>query len=660
MPRDDPIGSFNRYTAPVNANSQPAANNTANGITAISGQKPMLLLDLPLQPMGYLLGFLRYRDIKAMSQTCSSLFNTIREEHLLPRTWFKQFEPRQQQQFIQIANYISNHELKAWLKQLTGNETLISAICGHSTGCGHSAGKVTDDDIPAREPRRGKYFPQILFYTVGQLMVNCRTFHPELAISINCIPYTAASATLSNDGGYLATNSYTRCSPENYGRTANATRPEVISIPHAGIIRRITFSTDKKHILSHTARIAKISSVNTNGNWTERLIIISDRFIRSATFSPDSRHAVMSRSGRRAVICTMDNTGRWVVTTTTKHKGHVLSATFSPDSRLIVTASDDHTVKIHGRDSNGNWLELATLNHNGRVSAAEFSPDGKHIITISDDENNNPDRIATIFSGNTNNGWVKKICITHSRGITFTAFSPDSLHAVTESFDYIARILSFDTRNNWQEKTTINHKRWIASTSFSPDGHYLVTASSDHTAKIYRYDANTRHWSEQQIIVHDDLHITSARFSADGRHILTFSCNYSSVSLPECNAQIHTRTTGGNWIISGKFTTAGGVYSAQFNHDGSHVVIEARNDNAIIIYGYTADGNWLHKTTLHHQYRLDSVTLSANGGHLMTISNDGQLVQVWHLNKEDLAAHPQRPVNELSPPPDKKARKSAP
>ncbi|WP_257294851.1 WD40 repeat domain-containing protein [Endozoicomonas sp. YOMI1] len=651
MPTGNPIGSTNSYTTPAATTSLPVKNRTSTRIAAASSQKPLLLLDLPELPMRHILGFLGDRDIKAMAQTCSSLLTKIRAEHLLARIWFKKFEPRQQQQFIQIAKNISNHELKAWLGQFTGNETLISTICGHS------AGKVTDDDIPAREPQKGKYFPQILFYTVGQLMVNCRTFHPELAISINCIPYTAASATLSNDARYLATNSYTRCGPRTYGRTENSTRPAEIAIPHEARVLQIAFSADNQHILSHTASTAKITSCNADDSWTEKLII-SDRFISSATFSPDSRHAVMVRSGRRAIICSMDKTGRWAVTTTMKHKGDVLSAKFSPDSSLIVTASDDHTVKIHGRDINGNWLELATLNHNGRVTAAEFSPDGKHIMTISNDENHNPDRTATIFSGNTDNCWTKKTYITHSQEITFTSFSPDSRHAVTASFDYTARILSFDTLDNWQEKTTINHTRRIASTSFSPDSHYLVTASSDSTAKIYRYDANARHWSEQQVIVHN-LGISSATFSADGHHILTFSSNYSVISLSECNAKIHTRTASGNWITSGSFTTEGGVYSAQFNHDGSHIVIDARNDSAAKIYGYTADGNWLHKATVHHRYRLDSVTFSANGGHLVTISNDGQLVQVWHLHKKDLAPHPQCSLNEPSPPPNKKARRSA-
>ena len=125
--------------------------------------------------MGHMLGFLGYRDIKAMAQTCSYLSSTIRTEHLLARTWFKQLGPGQQQYLAQIANNISNHELKAWLGQFTGNETLISHICGHC------AGEITNDGLPTREPQKGKYFPQILFYTVGRLMANCRTFHPELA-----------------------------------------------------------------------------------------------------------------------------------------------------------------------------------------------------------------------------------------------------------------------------------------------------------------------------------------------------------------------------------------------------------------------------------------------------------------------------------------------
>lgn len=120
---------------------------------------------------------------------------------------------------------------------------------------------------------------------------------------------------------------------------------------------------------------------------------------------------------------------------------------------------------------------------------------------------------------------------------------------------------------------------------------------------------------------------------------------------------IHTRTASNNWITSASFAPEGGVYTAQFNHDGSHVVISAGNDCAAMIYGYTAENSWLPKVILHHQYKLKSATFSPTGGYLMTISNDlftfnndPQLVQVWHLYKPDLAPPALRGRDERSPP----------
>ena len=188
-----------------------------------------------------------------------------------------------------------------------------------------------------------------------------------------------------------------------------------------------------------------------------------------------------------------------------------------------------------------------------------------------------------------------------------------------------------------KKKTPLTINLSIHSASFSPDSHYLVTASNDGQAKIYRYDANVRNWSKRHVITHK-LWVCSATFSADGHHVLTFSNTSSALmSGPDFNAMIHTRTANDNWIISGNFAPKGGVYSAQFNHDGSHVAILARNDCNVLIYGYTADGKWIEKATLHHRYTLKSATFNASGSHLMTISDDAHRMQVGRLYKADLA-----------------------
>ena len=496
-------------------------------------------------------------------------------------------------------------------------------------------------------------------------MAHCPAFYPELVASINCKRFSSHSATLSHDGRYLATNTYTSGGTGIHGRAENAKRPTEITIPHEEwFVEEFTFSTDNQHILSHAEKTAKITSCNADGSWTEKLTIRADNFVSSATFNPDCRQAVTA-CDCKAIVCTMDKSCSWAVTGTINQEENIRSAKFSPDSSLIVTASDDHTARIHGRDLNGNWLEQSTLEHDGMVNFAGFSPDGKHILTLSDVDNNHRNQIVTIFSSKTDNRWTNKKVITHSRSIDYAAFSIDNRHAVTASSDHTAIILSCDSPDSWQVKTTINHSGRVLYAIFGPYCHYIVTASEDKTAKIYQYDAGARHWSQQQVIVHDKP-ITSATFSADGHHILTVSGNLGEASIPGHNAMIHTRTASNNWITSANFAPEGGVNTAQFNHDGSHIVINAVNDGAAMIYGYTAEGNWLPKVTLHHQYGLNSATFSPTGGYLMTISNNlninynSQLVQVWDLYKANLAPPSLCSVNELSPPPDKKDQKAAP
>ncbi|WP_257266297.1 F-box/WD40 repeat-containing protein [Endozoicomonas sp. ONNA2] len=636
MPSDKPIGSTNSYIVPVATIPLTVANSTGKSIAVLSGQKRMLLLDLPPQPLGHMLGFLDYRDIKAAAQTCSSLYSIIRTEHLLARSWFKQFSEKKQQHFVQIANNISHHELKAWLEHFTRNKTLISHTCGHS------AGEITDDGLSEREPQQGKYFPQILFYTMGRLMANCPAFYPQLVTSISCRHFSSCSTRLSHDGRYLATNLYTLLSGTGiHERRENTKRPAGITIPHKEwFINEITFSNDNQHILSRTEKTATVTSCNADGSWTKKLTIHAERSVRSATFNPDSRQAVVA-CDCKAIVCSMDKSGGWAVTGTIIQEKDIWSAQFNPDSSLIVTASNDHTARIHSL--NGQSLEQITLEHDGKVRHAGFSPDGKNIMTISDIDDRHCDQIVTIFSANIDTGWNNKKVITHLGGINQVAFSIDNRHAVTASSDHTAVILSCDdTHDNWQVSTTINHSDSVLSAYFGPYCHYLVTASEDKTAKIYRYNAGTRRWAQLKVIVHNQP-ITSATFSPDSEHILTVSANRQEKSIPGHIAMIHTRTTSDNWIPSADFAPEGGVHQARFNHDGSHIVINARNDRVALIYGYTAEGRWLPKLNLHHQYKLNSATFSPTSDYLMCISDDlftfnnnPQLVQIWHLYRPDL------------------------
>ena len=75
------------------------------------------------------------------------------------------------------------------------------------------------------------------------------------------------------------------------------------------------------------------------------------------------------------------------------------------------------------------------------------------------------------------------------------------------------------TGGQWQEKATIKHDDPVSSACFSADGKHLVTASYE-TAKIY--GVSDGQWQEKATIKHDDC-VNSACFSPDGKYVMTTS-----------------------------------------------------------------------------------------------------------------------------------------
>merc|ERR1712216_561580 len=66
------------------------------------------------------------------------------------------------------------------------------------------------------------------------------------------------------------------------------------------------------------------------------------------------------------------------------HDAMILSATFSPDSKHALTASEDRTAKIW--DSESGECILTFAGHERPVTSAAYSPDGRFFLTSSRDE----------------------------------------------------------------------------------------------------------------------------------------------------------------------------------------------------------------------------------------------------------------------------------
>lgn len=632
------VGQSNDHPTLATETRYPAEKGTSQGVTVVPAGDISPLLALPTEMLTHIVNFLSNRDVMMINDTCRYL-RGVAAPILTARSrlWCQQFGPAQQQQFTQITKNISQHGLRAWLLQFTRDEVLISKLC-------YQLDQEVTSNVLARNKARNpehttmfpQQFPQHLFYLMSQLMNDSRLLHPVPVSDIKCHYHVATSATLSNDARYLATNCYGSADWGAKIHVLGAENVGNLQTSHKGWVRQVILSADNQHLLSLSAdQTVKITSLTGNHRWEQQLVIVHDDEIRSATFSPDSCHAVTASGDQSAQVASVDQNGHWALTARIVHDDDVRSANFSPDSRLIVTASEDGTVKIHERADNGTWLPKATLPHTGKVISAEFSPDGKHIITVSVNGNNNgPGQKATIYSVNSDGHWTAKAVITHSARICSATFSPDSRHAVTASRNHTVTILHCDTNGKWQQKTVIKHTNRVTSASFSPNSLLLITAS-DCSAKIYELDADSSSWSKQRSIAHQ-YKISSAQFSPDNRHILTLSSNDTASSCADYHARIHSRDTSGQWLQSKHIKPESGVYSGQFNHDGSHVMITDCEGRALVL-GREADGKWSHKALLEHSYSLASAEFSANSSHIVTISRDGKRIKVWRLNGEDAA-----------------------
>lgn len=200
---------------------------------------------------------------------------------------------------------------------------------------------------------------------------------------------------------------------------------------------------------------------------------------------------------------------------------------------------------------------------------------------------------------------------------------------MTASRDHTGAICSFDPNNNlWQRNGDIRHTDRVTAVRFSPNSLAIISASDDHSAKVYGFDADQKSWSERLTINQDEL--SSVLFSADNRHILTLSRNDISEPDKDCKAIIISRDADGKWRANKIIRSKSGVYSGQFNHDGSHVAI-IDCEGKVLVLGCGTDGEWHRKAVLKHSYSLKSAEFSANSSHLVTISHKGKRIKVWRL-----------------------------
>ena len=217
-------------------------------------------------------------------------------------------------------------------------------------------------------------------------------------------------------------------------------------------------------------------------------------------FSPDGKKIVTASSDHTACIWNSDSAETIAIL---NHDQTVLTATFSADGEQVVTASDDNTARIWDA---GTGKLIATLaGHSGEVLNADFSRDGRLVLT------NAKDGTARVWATRPMRAVVLRA---KGHSVESTAFSPDSRRVVTASWDETARI--WDVETGEQTEVLKGHSDSLLGAIFSADGQLVLTASDDKTARIWNSET-----AEQIAVFMHDGAVRSARFSPDGRRIVT-------------------------------------------------------------------------------------------------------------------------------------------
>merc|ERR1719383_1437657 len=279
----------------------------------------------------------------------------------------------------------------------------------------------------------------------------------------------------------------------------------VVAGLYDGAVVNVTFCRTALLVTASADRTAKVWSATTG-----RCILTlsgSERFVNSASFSPDGLLIVTASADRTAKVWSTE-TGECTLTLE-GHEHFVNSAMFSPDGQTLVTASYDGFAKVW--DAVTGDCTLTVEGHTGFVNTAAFSPDGEFLVTASND------RTAKVWSIRT--GVRLQKLVGHMESVLSASFSPDGEAVVTASKDQSAKV--WKAQSGKCDLTLRGHEDMVISASFSPGSREIVTASYDGTAKL---------WSAETGLCiltfsgHEEF-VNSAAFSPGGDAVVTASAD---------------------------------------------------------------------------------------------------------------------------------------
>ncbi|MEO0838435.1 MAG: CHAT domain-containing protein [Cyanobacteria bacterium J06643_5] len=571
-----------------------------------------------------------------------ALFEAIKAQQLLDKTWWKQWLPTYIEQKVKIATHQPiNH---SWVEEkhtLSGHKGLSidievnkvvlvfspdgKTIASTSTPwdsrvklwnadngkllftlSGDSVEFSPDGKTIASGSRDGTV--KLWNADNGQLLNTTITGHKDLVTSIIFSPDGKTIASASRDGTVKLWNA-------DNGKLLNTLSGHtgsVFSIMPGGktiaSASSIVFSPDGKTIAS-ASRDGTVKLWNADNGELLHTITGPENRHYSVEFSPDGK-TITSLSGDTIKLWNVDN-GK-LVHTLSGHKDLVTSVKFSPDGKTIASASWDKTLKLWNVDS-GKLIHTIT-GHKSKVSKLVFSPDGKTIASASWDR--------TVKLWNADDGKLLNILSGHKNWVVSVEFSPDGKTIALASRDRTVKL--WNINNGKLLNTITGHKDLVFNATFSPDGKTVASASWDKTVKLWNADNGTLLYTipAQNSYISENSSISNIVFSPDSKTIASASQDGTVKLWNADNGKLlHTFSEPKK-----------SVNNVVFSPDSKTIASALRNGTVKL---WNADNGKLLHTIIGHQESVNNVEFSPDGKTIASASDD-QTVKLWDADNGKL------------------------